>query len=134
MQAKDLCPYKENKSKYFLPKKLRGFQEGLDEIEKTPLIKFGAENRGKLNKKDDNTSDKKVKKYWFVVKTNPINFFSCFKALIDGNLLECQEQKADIKKEIKQVNTSCCSLNFLNKMDMFTNILSLSFPAGEKAE
>jgi hypothetical protein len=60
MQAKDLCPYKENKSKYYLPKKLRGFQEGLDEIEKMPLIKFGAENKGKSNKKDDSTHDKKV--------------------------------------------------------------------------
>lgn len=40
MQAKDLCPYQENKSKYYVPKKLRGFQEGLNEIEKTPLIKY----------------------------------------------------------------------------------------------
>jgi hypothetical protein len=60
MQAKDLCPYKENKSKYYLPKKLRGFQEGLDEIEKTPRIKFGPESKGKSNKKDDSTHGKKV--------------------------------------------------------------------------
>ena len=60
MQAKDLCPYAENKSKYHLPKKQKGFQEGLEEIEKTPLIKFGSENKGKSNKKDDATRDKKV--------------------------------------------------------------------------
>ena len=62
MQAKDLCPYKENKSKYYLPKKVRGFQEGLDEIEKTPLVKFGSESKGKPNKKDDSTNDKKEQK------------------------------------------------------------------------
>ena len=63
MQAKDLCPYKENKSKYYLPKKVRGFQEGLDEIEKTPLVKFGSESKEKSNKKDDNTNDKKVVRF-----------------------------------------------------------------------
>ena len=60
MQAKDLCPYEENKSKYYLPKKLKGFQEGLDEIEKLPLVKFGTENKGKSSKKDGNTDAKKV--------------------------------------------------------------------------
>ena len=65
MQAKDLCPYKENKSKYYLPKKVRGFQEGLDEIEKTPLVKYGAENKGKSNKKDDSKNNKKVSVFFF---------------------------------------------------------------------
>ena len=60
MQAKDLCPYEENKSKYYLPKKIKGFQEGLDEIEKMPLIKFGSGNKEKSNKKDDSKNVKKV--------------------------------------------------------------------------
>ncbi|XP_028399378.1 PC4 and SFRS1-interacting protein-like [Dendronephthya gigantea] len=62
MQAKDLCPYEENKPKYYLPKKIKGFQEGLDEIEKMPLIKFGPGNKEKSNKKDDSKNVKKESK------------------------------------------------------------------------
>lgn len=61
MQAKDLCPYQENKAKYFVPKRIRGFQEGLDEIEKTPLVKFigNASEKSKMLK-NGNKSEKKV--------------------------------------------------------------------------
>ena len=66
MQAKDLCHYRENKSKYYVQKKLRGFQEGLEEIEKNPLIKYGAKKKQKSDDEDDDededktVSDKKV--------------------------------------------------------------------------
>ena len=34
MLPKDLCHYKENKPKYYVKKRVKSFQEGLDEIEK----------------------------------------------------------------------------------------------------
>ena len=72
MQAKDLCPYKENKSKYCVTKKLRGFQEGLDEIEKTPLVKYGVDNEENSSEEEEKADTKqKAKK----VKNSEIQSF-----------------------------------------------------------
>lgn len=56
MQAKDLCHYKENKSRYSLAKKQKGFKEGLDAIEMNFSIKFGGKK-----KKDEKSDDIKSK-------------------------------------------------------------------------
>jgi len=37
---KDIFAYAPNKAKYGKPQKRRGFNEGLDEIERMPFIKF----------------------------------------------------------------------------------------------
>lgn len=89
MQAKDLCPYAENKSKYYLPKKQKGFQEGLEEIEKTPLIKFGSENKGKSNKKDDATRDKKVQTSLVLMAFCSVMLLLFLKRYC-GNFVECR--------------------------------------------
>ena len=55
MLAKDLCRYEENKSKYYVQKK-----EGLVEIEKNPLIKYGGKKKVEKQNDDNKIKNEKV--------------------------------------------------------------------------